>query len=195
MTKNTSVTASATFDQMPRPNHNRNRGARTTRGTAFSILIYGSKMPARIGDRPSEKPAEMPRAAPTSRPSSDSSNVTVKCRHNEPLTTHCAIRNAMSEGRLTKKASSTFSDTSVCQSVSVATPNATCQKRTTVLAEVAGAAMGRPSATCLLHRALALDHFIAKHGPQRAVEIDERRQRPQRHQIAWAVQCHRVACD
>ena len=90
ITKNTSVTASATFDQMPRPNHSRNSGASTTRGTAFSILMYGSKMLASIGERPSEKPSEIPSAAPTSRPSSDSSSVTARCAHSDPLTIHCA---------------------------------------------------------------------------------------------------------
>ena len=57
MTKKTSVTASATFDQMPSPNQSRNSGASTTRGTAFSIVMYGSSTRAANGDRPSANPA------------------------------------------------------------------------------------------------------------------------------------------
>ena len=37
--KNTSVTASATFDQMPRPNHSAKMGARMTRGIEFAALM------------------------------------------------------------------------------------------------------------------------------------------------------------
>jgi hypothetical protein len=36
--KNTSVTPSATFDQMPSPNHRVKIGASTTRGSAFAIF-------------------------------------------------------------------------------------------------------------------------------------------------------------
>ena len=37
--KNTSVTPSATLDQMPSPSHSMKIGASTTRGSAFSILM------------------------------------------------------------------------------------------------------------------------------------------------------------
>jgi len=44
-------------------------------------------------------------------------------------------------------------------------------------------------------RALALDDFFAKHGPEGAIEIDERGRRPQLHQIARAIERHRMAGD
>jgi hypothetical protein len=36
--KKTSVTPSATFDQMPRPSHSAKMGASTTRGSALAIF-------------------------------------------------------------------------------------------------------------------------------------------------------------
>ena len=60
MTKKTSVTASATFDQIPRPNQSRKSGASTTRGTAFNIVMYGSSTRAANGDRASAKPVVTP---------------------------------------------------------------------------------------------------------------------------------------
>src|SRR5580765_1422169 len=173
---------------MPSPNHSRNNGASTTRGTAFSILMYGSKMLASIGDRPSEKPAEMPITAPTTRPSSDSSSVTARCPHSDPVETHCTIRCAMSDGRLTKKASSTFSETSVCQSVSATAPTATRQNRTAGPVGSAPGTAGAASATRLPRWLLALDDFLAKHRPDRAIEVDERRRRAQLHQVARTIE-------
>src|SRR5476649_334565 len=156
--------------------------------------MYGSNTAASIGERPSEKPAEMPMAAPTSRPSRDSSSVTARCPQSDPRTTHCAIRCAMSDGRLTKNASSTFSDTSACQSASALTPTSTCQNRT---AGPEGPALraGTARVSAMLHRPLTLDHFFAQHGPDRAVQIHERRRRAQFQQVARPLEGHRMACD
>src|SRR6185436_8125484 len=43
--KKTSVTPSATFEAMPRPNQTPKIGARITRGMALIAVMYGSKMP------------------------------------------------------------------------------------------------------------------------------------------------------
>src|SRR6516162_1774873 len=167
---------------MPSPNHNRNSGASTTRGTALSILMYGSKTLASSGDRPNQKPSEIPNAAPATRPSSDSSSVDARCPHSEPVAIHCAIRCAMSDGRLTKKASRIFHDTRTCQSVSAATPTATCQNSTTDRRTTPSL---RPA---IPHRLLTLDHFLAQHRPDRAVEIDKSWRRPQFHERSGTIE-------
>src|SRR3989442_526320 len=201
MTKKTSVTASATFDQMPRPNQRRNSGASTTRGTAFSILMYGSRTRASNGVRASEKPSEMPIAAPTSRPRSDSSSVTARCPHSVPPAIHRPMRAAMSLGRLTKNGSSSFSATSACHAPRNATPTASCQQRT---ARPEGRALRSPvelpaplerEGFSRASRFTALHHFFAEHGPDAAIEIDERRQRAQLHQIARPLERHVVLRD
>ena len=58
--KKTSVKPSATFDQMPSPNHNMKIGASTTRGNAFAIFTYGSNTAATRGWRANQKPMTMP---------------------------------------------------------------------------------------------------------------------------------------
>src|SRR5260221_10698397 len=125
-------------------------------------------MLAIIGERPSEKPREIPIAEPTSRPSSDSSSVTARWRHSDPVAIHCTIRCAISDGGVTKNPSRTFSETRVCQTVSTVMPRAACQNST---AEADGPALR----TAMLRRALALDHLFAQHRPDRAIEVDERR--------------------
>src|SRR6266536_5390390 len=94
----------------------------------------------------------------------------------------------MSLGRLTKKASSTFDETSVCHIASTATPTAICQNRTAGPKGPAlrdGARVGRILSDPALP-SLAFDDFIAKHCPDQAIEIHERRQRPDFEQIARA---------
>src|SRR4051812_280552 len=143
-------------------------------------------MLASSGDRPSEKPSEMPIAAPTRSPGSDSSSVVARCTHSEPLTTHWMMRPAMSDGRLTKKASSTFSETSVCQTAIPVTPIASCQN------SAAGWTALRAGTR---HRPLTLDDFLAEHGPDRAIQIEERGRRPQFHEVARTVERDRVLRD
>src|SRR5258708_355345 len=99
----------------------------------------------------------------------------------------------MSDGRLTKNASSTFRDTSICQSVSKAAPKATRQNRTAGPKAPSFRVAAAASATPQLHRLLALDDFLAKHCPDRAIELDECRRRAQLHQIARPIERHRLA--
>src|SRR5262245_57186210 len=178
ITKNTSVTASATFDQIPRPNHSRKSGASTTRGTAFSILMYGSKTRATSGDRANPKPNEIPSAPPTMSPRSDSSSVVARCAHRMPDETHVDSRLKISEGRLTKNGSRTPSVTSACHMATIPTPTTSCHARTVAL-----------------RAALAPDDFIAKNGPQQAIQIDERRRRSELEQIARPLERHRMTSD
>src|SRR6266487_290812 len=189
MTKNTSVTASATFDQMPRPNQSRNSGASTTRGIAFSMLMYGSRTRASIGDRASANPRVIPNAAPTSSPSSDSSSVTDRWRHRLPPITQLPTRRTMSVGRLTKKGSSSFSDTSPCQRASASTPTTICQKNT------AARLIALTSSTAHPHLPLTFQHLAPQHTPQRPVQIDEGRRRAQLHHVAWAIERHAMTRD
>src|SRR5262249_945080 len=170
---------------MPRPNHSRNSGASTTRGTALSILMYGSITRARNGDRASRNPSDTPSAAPATSPSSDSSIVTARWRHNVPPVIHWRMRAPMSLGRLTKNGSRTPSDTSVCHNASSAAPSASCDARTSARDEVSP--LSPPaSATEALAGTTAPDHLFAQHGPDGAIQIDERRRGPQLHEIARA---------
>jgi hypothetical protein len=62
--KKTSVTPSATFDRMPRPNHTAKIGARITRGIAFIALMYGSASAEAVGDSASHSPIASPSTLP-----------------------------------------------------------------------------------------------------------------------------------
>src|SRR3989475_2673165 len=181
MTKNTSVTASATFDQMPRPNHNRKIGARTTRGTALSIVMYGSQMRATIGDRARAKPRVMPSNAPATRQRNASSSVTRRCPQIAPDVIHVAMRAAMSLGRLTKKGSSSFARTPSCHAAITKAAMAICQP-ITVARDAGGLA------TTHLAAALALDDFLAQVGPDRSIEVKECRLHAQIEQVARAAE-------
>ena len=78
--KNTSVTPSATFDQMPSPNHTAKIGARITRGIAFIGLDV------RVEDAPASRRERQPQAdarpstVPITNASTVSSSVTPRCR-------------------------------------------------------------------------------------------------------------------
>src|SRR5439155_2899897 len=188
------------FDQMPRPNQSRNKGASTTRGTALSILIYGSQPAATNGERARPKPSEIPAAAPTIRPSSDSSTVVARCLQSIPLVTHAATRAAIADGRLMKNGSNSFAATTDSHTDSTAMPTRSRQNNTRValcvaspLSAVARRNDGRAeveSATSCLRRALALDDFFAQHRPDGAIHVDELRRRTQFHQIARAIELH-----
>src|SRR5205823_12210552 len=144
---------------------------------AFSILMYGSNTRATIGNRAKPNPSDTPSAAPKISPSIDSSSVVARWIQSVPLTVHVAMRPAMSVGRLTKKPSSTFSVTSVCHTASVDRPNAACSPMT------------------VLRALLAFDDFIAKHGPEGAIEIHERRGGAQLEQIAGTLERDRMDRD
>ena len=77
--KKTSVTPSATFDQMPRPNHTMKMGASTTRGIAFIAVMYGSKSAEAVGESPSHNPITRPITDPITNASTVSSSVIHRC--------------------------------------------------------------------------------------------------------------------
>src|SRR5258708_6565337 len=154
---------------MPSPNQRRNSGASTTRGTAFSILMYGSHTRATSGDRAKPKPSVTPSVAPMISPSSDSSSVVAKCSQSVPAVAQVPTRRAMSAGRVTKKASSPSPDTSACHTASTATPTAICHATT-------------------LRALLAFDDFIAKDCPDRAIELNEGRRDAELQEIARAIE-------
>jgi len=91
--------ASATFDQMPSPNHSRNNGARTTRGTASQHLdVRNRNTLATNGDRASVNPQTMPSAAPATKPHQRFFEVTARCPQIIPLPIQRPMRCAMSVG-------------------------------------------------------------------------------------------------
>lgn len=77
--KNTSVTASATLDQMPSPNHTPKIGARITRGIELAALMYGSSTAEADGLSASHSPAPRPVAVPMPKASTVSASVTPRC--------------------------------------------------------------------------------------------------------------------
>src|SRR5665811_1495712 len=77
--KNTSVTPSATFDQIPRPSQSVKIGASTTRGSALTIFTYGSNTAAVRGWRANQKPTSTPPTDPSTNASSASISVTHRC--------------------------------------------------------------------------------------------------------------------
>ena len=105
--KKTTVTPRATLDQMPSPNHRRNIGASTTRGSAFATRMYGSSSVARSGTPASVNPMATPREPPIANARIASVNVVPTCAHSTPVPIHSAMRRTMSLGRLKKNESST----------------------------------------------------------------------------------------
>src|ERR1041384_6542769 len=96
--KNTSVTPSATFDQMPSPNHSVKIGASTTRGSALIILTYGSNTAAVRGWRANQKPTRTPPIEPMTNARIDSISVTQRCFQITPETNQATICWATSTG-------------------------------------------------------------------------------------------------
>src|SRR5204863_7450274 len=85
----------------------------------------------------------------------------------------------MSVGRLTKNGSSTPARTPHCHNTSATMPMPICQART----DVRAAASFRRATACL-RNPLALDHFLTKIGPYRAIQIDESGLRPKIEEVA-----------
>src|SRR5262249_1801015 len=104
--KKPTVTPSAPFDQIPRPNHRRKMGARTTRGSAFAIRMYGSSSAARTGTPARANPTITPRTPPITNDSIASVNVVERWTQIVPVPAHCAMRRTISLGRLKKNGSS-----------------------------------------------------------------------------------------
>src|ERR1039457_6728351 len=104
--KNTSVTPSATFDQIPRPSQSVKIGASTTRGNALTIFTYGSNAAAVRGWRANQKPTSTPPIEPSTKASSDSINVTQRCFQITPVANQSTIWLATSTGLEKKKGGS-----------------------------------------------------------------------------------------
>src|SRR6266702_7096939 len=96
--KNTSVTPSATFDQMPSPSQSAKIGASTTRGSALAIFTYGSKTAATRGCCANQKPIRTPAIDPMTKASTDSTSVLHRCFQIVPSTNHLTMRAATSAG-------------------------------------------------------------------------------------------------
>jgi hypothetical protein len=58
----------ATFDQMPMPNHSINSGRKTSRGVALNAVMNGSTMALSVGERPSNTPSGKPTTMASRRP-------------------------------------------------------------------------------------------------------------------------------
>ena len=84
--KKTSVTPSATLDQMPSPSHSVKIGASTTRGSALAIFTYGSNTAAMRGWRANQKPTTTPPNEPMTKARIDSASVTHRCLQITPAT-------------------------------------------------------------------------------------------------------------
>src|SRR3974390_3313751 len=104
--KNTSVTPSATFDQMPRPNQSVKIGATTTRGNALLALTYGSDAAGRRGGCANQKPISTPAIEPSRNASIDSRSVIHRCFQIVPSLNHLTMRANTSDGVEKKNGSS-----------------------------------------------------------------------------------------
>src|SRR6516165_6512449 len=125
--KNTSVTPSATFDQMPSPSQRAKIGASTTRGRALIILTYGSKIAATNGCRANQNPTMMPASDPMTKASTDSTSVIHRCRQIVPSANHLTMRNATSVGVEKKKGGNSLTPP-------IGMVENTCQRSTTTAA-------------------------------------------------------------
>src|SRR5476651_292340 len=96
--KNTSVTPSATFDQIPRPSQSVKIGASTTRGNALTIFTYGSNTAAVRGWRANQKPTSTPPIEPIAKASIASISVTQRCFQITPETNQATTWFATSSG-------------------------------------------------------------------------------------------------
>src|SRR5205085_4910539 len=105
--KKTSVTPSATFDQMPSPSHSAKIGASTTRGSALAIFTYGSNTAATSGLRANQKPISTPPSEPITNASMASTSVIHRCFQIVPSTNHLTMRAATSPGEEKKNGGST----------------------------------------------------------------------------------------
>src|SRR6266508_563321 len=180
-TKNTTVTPSATLDQMPRPNHRRNIGASTTRGSAFAILMNGSKSAASSGRRASTKPQTTPRHTPIANDNAASVNVVSKCAQMDPVATQVQTRAATSLGRLKKNRSSAPDAAPYSHASSSAIARAICPARM------------RPRA--LRAAFIAAQHFLPEIAPDVAEQVVEERIGLRVHQLSRPREIDGVAAE
>src|SRR3954454_9738279 len=131
--KNTSVTPSATFDQMPRPSQSQKIGARTTRGNALAIFTKGSNPAAISGWRANQKPTTIPPNEPIANPRIDSHKVMKRCFQITPLEKQSMIWLPTSIGLEKKKGGSssrpnTGTVASNCHTASATTATSSCSE-------------------------------------------------------------------
>src|SRR5579859_1804245 len=132
--KNTSVTPSATFDQMPSPSHSAKIGASTTRGSALAIFTYGSKIAATSGLRANQNPIATPRNEPIAKARIDSHSVIARCFQITPVTNQSTIWLPTATGVEKKNGGSTMwpkigTVAKNCQNASATTATSTCRER------------------------------------------------------------------
>src|SRR5262249_48754024 len=145
--KKTSVTPSATFDQMPSPSQSAKIGASTTRGSAFAIFTYGSNTAAVRGCRANQKPINTPATEPMTKASTDYWRVIKRGRQIVPSTNHLTLRAATSVGVVKKNGGNSFTPpigtvVSTCQASTARTATSSCSairlKRDTPSSVIAG---------------------------------------------------------
>src|SRR5262249_35254445 len=125
--KNTSVTPSATFDQIPRPSQSAKIGASTTRGSPLTPLPTGSTTAATSGCCANQKPTRIPATEPMTKASTDSTSVIHRCFQIVPSTNHFTMRAATSYGVEKKKGGRSFTP-------AIGTVVKNCQSSTTATA-------------------------------------------------------------
>src|SRR3954468_10053186 len=131
--KNTSVTPSATLDQIPSPSHSAKIGASTTRGSALTIFTYGSNTAATSGWRANQKPINTPPADPITKARIDSVSVMPRCFQITPDENHLTIWAKTSTGLEKKNGGSrilpnTGTVDSNCHSARQTTATSTCSE-------------------------------------------------------------------
>src|SRR4051795_1474456 len=136
--KNTSVTPSATFDQMPSPSHSAKIGASTTRGSALAIFTYGSKTAAILGWRANQNPTSTPASEPIVKARVDSKSVIQRCFQITPLANQATIWLPTSTGVEKKNGGSsmrpnTGTVASNCQRPRKTTATSNCKERSVIL--------------------------------------------------------------
>src|SRR3954453_20542834 len=180
--KNTSVTPSATLDQMPSPSHKVKIGASTTRGSALTILTKGSNTAATRGWRANQKPTRTPPSEPIVKPRIDSHNVIRRCFQITPLENQSRIWLPTSTG-LEKKNGGSSRRPNIgtvannCHSPSATTATSSCKERSPIFDTPAVSPYGlnvipAKPATASGRRRLrvTLHHLILQHAPDFAMQ-------------------------
>src|SRR5215213_6864060 len=178
--KNTSVTPSATFDQMPSPSHSVKIGASTTRGRAFAIFTYGSNTAAISGWRANQNPTSTPAMEPIVNPRIDSHNVMNRCFQITPLENQSTIWLPTSTGLEKKNGGSssrpnTGTVASSCHNDSAITATSSCNESSPIF-DTPDLPLFTPLiATTSPGRRLrvALHDLVLQHAPDFAMECVE----------------------
>ena len=140
-TKKTSVTPSATFDQMPRPNHTAKIGAMMRRGIELRPLMKGSKIAAKVSLSASQRPRIKARPQPITKDSSVSSRVMPRWRKITPVETQSTSLSAMTTGEPRKKAAMRECSIAICHAINSTTMIANRLSQTIERCDMAQAAL------------------------------------------------------